>query len=1151
MSDDGTTIQKIAHEFSLLVEPIGEVVDALEAGDTEPLENLVAEIGLTRELLGEDLEIIKSEIETLAQHWSVIQTEVIEAQGFPPVEKLDDIIEAVKGIVKGIKQLDDLQFKGENIDNVGDNLLDYLILQYLMTHHRKIYSTLQLTGVAVENPFQGPDDLKLDKLGKSIQNPQEAPKELVGWGTEDPTFELLWTFLRDFAVSNNIPAHVEPAETEDATEFSPCSKSQLDDYDQQKLVVPIIKWESGVAGLEFVPVPACQGQYPGVSMILFGAVAASIEEDISDEVTFSFDLEAQTDAFGLYLDPEDPPSLEAPNDPGEAHATGELTYNPSGDASYSTLLGDPEGTRVAFGSVSAKASFDYADEEVEVRVALPVDGRLDVNPQGGFLEKVVPPEGIGYAFTASVGWSNVDGVFFHQGGKLEAALPTKIDMGPLTLMETFVAVIPDAEDADFRLEAAASANVKLGPIAGSVKRMGISADVTFPKNRKGNTGPLDIDVGFRPPDGLGLSIDAAAVKGGGYLEFEPEKHRYSGVFQATIGPVNVKIMGLLKTRLPDGSKGFSLLLSISAEFGPIQLSFGFTLNGLGGVLGINRSIKTDPLGKAVKTGNLDSVLFPDDPVANAQQIISDLRAIYPPTKQEHVFGPMARFGWGTPALIYIDMGIILQFPSFKIVLVGNIQMAMPTLEAPEEAQIIRLNLAVMGSLEPEKKLLKIRASLYDSRVLTWTVKGGMAMRLRWGDKPEFVLSVGGFNPRFEPPEDFPEVERVTVSLDIPGGTPTVKWTGYFAVTSNTVQVGASFDAKFEAGPVSAHGYWSLDALFQFDPFKFVVDFAAGISVSAFGFTLSIELNGSIKGPSPVHITGKISFSLPGPIPDPSPKVDITLGEEKEQGELSPADVLGELGKAVMKPKNWSAELPEQDAGLASLREIETGDDEVVAHPRGRINVRQTVVPLAETVEKFGNAAPNHEEFDLEIASATGTELPEMDGTLSESFAPAQYEEMSDSEKLNSPSFEKMNAGREVSADLFHWGCVVIESGSEVKKPENAAAAELEYEHPQYDSEVEDMLAEARTDGGDPRDVTPEDPTGGYPVEIARSLADDGAVANADSRWKGADKFVPKGPGSGEVEIESSAGAIDPVTVTESGVSTDQVLDDAVFGGGSE
>jgi hypothetical protein len=54
--------------------------------------------------------------------------------------------------------------------------------------------------------------------------------------------------------------------------------------------------------------------------------------------------------------------------------------------------------------------------------------------------------------------------------------------------------------------------------------------------------------------------------------------------------VTVKVIGVLDTILPDGSPGYSLLFIITFDLPPIQLGFGFTLNGVGGLGGVNRTM---------------------------------------------------------------------------------------------------------------------------------------------------------------------------------------------------------------------------------------------------------------------------------------------------------------------------------------------------------------------------------------------------------------------------------------------------------------------------------------------------------------------------------------------------------------------------------
>jgi hypothetical protein len=149
------------------------------------------------------------------------------------------------------------------------------------------------------------------------------------------------------------------------------------------------------------------------------------------------------------------------------------------------------------------------------------------------------------------------------------------------------------------LEAELSADLdgSLGPLALVINRAGFSANLSFPAGRDGNLGPLDVNFSFKPPNGVGLSIDAGIVTGGGYLSFDPDRGQYSGALQLVLADfLTVTAIGIIETKMPDGSPGFSLLIIITADFGSgIQLGFGFTLLAVGGLLGLNRSACLKPL----------------------------------------------------------------------------------------------------------------------------------------------------------------------------------------------------------------------------------------------------------------------------------------------------------------------------------------------------------------------------------------------------------------------------------------------------------------------------------------------------------------------------------------------------------------------------
>ena len=190
-------------------------------------------------------------------------------------------------------------------------------------------------------------------------------------------------------------------------------------------------------------------------------------------------------------------------------------------------------------------------------------------------------------------------------------------------------------------------------------------------------------------------------------------------------------IGLIDTKLPDGSSGFSLLIIITADFGAgLQLGFGFTLNAVGGLLGVNRTMLFQPLMDGVRSGAIDSIMFPQDIVANAPKIISDLRAIFPPQQGTFLIGPMAKLGWGEPTLVSLSLGVIVEIPPGDIAILGVLELALPA----EDLAILVLQVNFAGALEFDKQRMYFFASLYDSHILFITIEGEMGLLFAWGEQ---------------------------------------------------------------------------------------------------------------------------------------------------------------------------------------------------------------------------------------------------------------------------------------------------------------------------------------------------------------------------------------------------------------------------------
>ncbi|MFN0123865.1 MAG: DUF6603 domain-containing protein [Blastocatellia bacterium] len=571
----------------------------------------------------------------------------------------------------------------------------------------------------------------------------------------------------------------------------------------------------------------------------------------------------------------------------------------------------------------------------------------------------------------------------------------------------------------FTLATTVTLDAKLGPVSLTLDKVGFALTLDLGKQER-NLGFADLDFGFQTPEGIGVSVDASVVHGGGFLRLDPANGQYAGVIHLEIeGGIAIKALGLLATRLPDGSKGFSLLVIITAEgFRPIPIGFGFMLAGIGGLLGINRTVNQTALQEGARNGALDAILFPRDPVRNAPQYLAALGAVFPPANDQYLFAPMARITWGTPALVTINVALVFEFGArLRFFLLGQLFAILPN----RDNDLVKLQMNVVGGMDFDQKTAFLDAILFDSRIARkFVITGEMRMRMRWGNQPMFALSVGGMHPAFPPPPGLEGMQRCAIIL-ADSDDLKIRCEAYFAITSNSVQFGAHAFLFARAAGFTVEGHIGFDVLIQFDPFKFIAEFQASIQLKRGSRNLfKVKLEGSLSGPRPLHVRGKASFEIFWV--DISFSFSKTLLSGQPPPLPAPVDVMPQLKQALSEPGNWAAALPTGDRKLVTLREG-AAPGEVRLHPLGTLEVRQSVVPLNIRIARFGNARPvgGPRVFQLQHVRI-GTQAPITNPELTrEHFAPAQFQDLTDDQKLSSPSFEQLVAGARFGSDRVITG----------------------------------------------------------------------------------------------------------------------------------
>lgn len=554
------------------------------------------------------------------------------------------------------------------------------------------------------------------------------------------------------------------------------------------------------------------------------------------------------------------------------------------------------------------------------------------------------------ALAAAAGWDSAEG------------LHGDLDLGPVHLALASSALI-----------------VQPPPVAGA----------TLPAVIVGPYRPSAISASIRVPFG-----DATAPGGGSIVRLQNDAG-FAGLLHVPLGVVAADASAILE-RLGDGTPSLLAVLGVSF-LPPIQLSFGFSLDRVGGIVGVHRTTNVDALARAVRTGAAGNALFAASPPASPIALVDDLRDFFPALRDRHVVGPTLRLSWlslGVDSLLALDLGVIVEVPTFRIAILG-----VARAQIPGAPGLLQLRIDVLGTFDPGQQLATIDASLVDSHALgIFAVYGDAAMRLSWGSQSYVVMTIGGFYPGFNPePARLPALRRVGLAPDFPTVGLSVSAEGYLAVTTNTIQLGARLDATFEAG-LTAHGFLQVDALVQFRPFHFVASCAAGFDVSVRGFHFcGVHLDGTISGPGPLAIHGDLTIETF--LFDISWSETFTIGDGPADVLPSPPRLLDVLAEELAKPQNLHAQALEDNAVVLEPRAVRAGIAAVP--PTGTLKWSQRRAPLGFPIDRVDGQP---------LGSPQGVQVLTPGAPVTDSFGPGTYCTLTSAEALHRPPFDVLTSG---------------------------------------------------------------------------------------------------------------------------------------------
>ncbi|MGE0469550.1 MAG: DUF6603 domain-containing protein [Nitrospira sp.] len=1016
------TLELAARELSSVLEPLADAMGAAHASD------LLASLGLrfpdsvlAHASIAGPLNAAQNAAAALAARRTALDNSLSGSNAVPIIQAGAALLQAIASLFSALDALAnafgalpaasvpgiDAPTLADFSVNFRQRLLAHAAIGYMQLRVPTFSGVLALAGVLDNMPSPGDQanpakpghmqrDLHLERLPDLLTNPAGSLRTLFGWG--NPTFntEALLNRLAAFLGSLGLVARVDS--------LAPGQ------FTLQSLFVDVV---------------------PDTSITPYGLVAR-LHGSIDDGTTRTFNLTpiwaVKVIAKGTFTAETDlkiSPPANLTLIPPAAGFNGSVTSTLTMSGPPFVLFGIAGGSRVEVATCSIGAGVAFSAQgstsEGQLRIEVKLDdGKavIDASKGDSFLNFLTGGVRGEASLSLSADWTPSAGLRFSGSSGLEIALPVHASMGPAKLERIYLRA--GVDDGAIAVELSAAIGATLGPLKVAVDRIGLLTRASFPKTG-GNLGPMNLGFGFKPPNRVDLSLDAGGFKGGGFLRFDQEKGEYSGALELDFkGMFSVKATGIINTKMPDGSPGFSLLILISAEFTPIQLSFGFTLNGVGGIIGLNRTLAVAVLAEGIRTNAIKSILFPENVIANISRIVSDIKQFFPPQNDHFLIGPMAKLGWGTPSLITLELGLLLDLPNPMFAIIGVLKAVLPN----EDLPILRLQVNFVGVVDFERGYVFFRADLYDSRLLVFSITGSLAFLVSWGEQQTFALSVGGFHPDFRDfpsipalPDGFRNMARIGISL-LSDDNPRLKLESYFAVTSNTVQFGARVELYAEAAGFNVYGFLGYDVLFQFDPFRFIADLYGGIALRAGTSVIAgISISAKLSGPNPWDAQGDASLTIL--FFEISVGFHVTWGDPPPAIEPETEDLLKLLQHDMADTRNWRADLPSNNHLHVSLRKIEpvAGEELLVIHPAGVITFSQRSLPLEDyAIQKFGSKKPlNETKFKLTNANSNGTIIPADYQGVREQFAPGHFTELSDSDKLSRHSFDRLPSGFTLTA----------------------------------------------------------------------------------------------------------------------------------------
>jgi hypothetical protein len=374
-------------------------------------------------------------------------------------------------------------------------------------------------------------------------------------------------------------------------------------------------------------------------------------------------------------------------------------------------------------------------------------------------------------------------------------------------------------DSKNELRVALDATVALAGL--TVGLAGLEADIPLTAPFKPKFSLRGLAVGYSGP---GVSIT------GGLSSVAPGS--FSGDLAVVAGNFGAIAIGAYET----ASAQPSLFAFVLVDY-PLGGPPFFFVTGLAGGFGYNRSLKKATITDVASHPLIQGARGSKDAAAAGRALADWIK----PAVNEHWLAAGVEFTSfetvTSVALLTVEFGT-----HTAIALLGRSTLIVPTATPEKPSPVVaKVIVDFLVTVDPEIGQLAVDAAVGPGSFLVHEnvkLSGGAALYAWFAPSShagDFVLTVGGYHPRFAAPAHYPAPKRLELNWQVSQEL-SVKGDLYFALTPSVVMAGLSVHASYERGDVSAWFDARADFLIRFKPFHYEVDLRVGIGV---GYTVGV------------------------------------------------------------------------------------------------------------------------------------------------------------------------------------------------------------------------------------------------------------------------------------------------------------------------